>query len=172
MNGNGDILGRLQVFEELRQLKASYFRCMDGRDWEGLREVFTDDAVFDMRDEVAALRASGYDLPEDAGLVTGREAIVASMVRGTAGIVSVHLGHMPELTIDTADTASGTWALEDIMRMPEDSAVAEIRGYGRYHENYVRSDGRWRIAHLTFTRTLRYVQMKDGTTSVYAALPR
>ena len=33
--------------EAIKQLKARYFRTMDTKDWNGMREVFTDDVVVD-----------------------------------------------------------------------------------------------------------------------------
>ena len=37
----------LADIEAIRQLKARYFRTLDQKDWEGYREVFTDDVVVD-----------------------------------------------------------------------------------------------------------------------------
>ena len=42
-----DPVTRLIAIEEIKQLKARYFRCMDTKDYTGLRAVFADDAVFD-----------------------------------------------------------------------------------------------------------------------------
>ncbi len=35
--------------EAIRRLKAQYFRTMDTKDWEGMRQVFTDDVTVDTR---------------------------------------------------------------------------------------------------------------------------
>ena len=35
----------LLAFEEIKQVKARYFRCMDTKDWEGFARVFAADAV-------------------------------------------------------------------------------------------------------------------------------
>ena len=169
--GEDETTRRLLAREEIRELKARYFRCLDGRDWTGLRAVFTDDAAFDMRAEVAALRAEGVDLPAEAGLVQGGEAIVASVARGLEGLVTVHQGHMPEIALHSDTAASGVWLLEDILRMPPDSPVAEVRGYGRYYEDYTRVGGAWRIARLAFVRTLKYVTARDGRVTVSAPAP-
>jgi hypothetical protein len=42
-----DPVARLIAIEEIKQLKARYFRCMDTKDFVGLRTVFADDATFD-----------------------------------------------------------------------------------------------------------------------------
>ena len=44
---------RLTALEEIKELKARYFRCLDTKDWAGLQAVFSDDAEFDMRGEAA-----------------------------------------------------------------------------------------------------------------------
>lgn len=49
-----DALGRLLAIEEIRGVKARYFRCMDTKDWDGLRAVFCDDAEFDARASLTA----------------------------------------------------------------------------------------------------------------------
>ena len=36
--------------EAIRLLKARYFRTMDTKDWDGMRQVFTDDVVIDTTD--------------------------------------------------------------------------------------------------------------------------
>ena len=35
-----DDIARLLAMEDIRQLKARYYRCMDTKDWEGLSKVF------------------------------------------------------------------------------------------------------------------------------------
>ena len=33
--------------EAIRRLKARYFRTMDAKDWNGMRQVFADDVMID-----------------------------------------------------------------------------------------------------------------------------
>ena len=47
-----DALDRTVAIEEIHQLKARYFRCMDTKDWAGLTDVFAPDAVMDMSGEM------------------------------------------------------------------------------------------------------------------------
>ena len=49
-----DDIERLVAVEEIRQLKARYFRCMDTKDWAGLTDVFAPDAVMDMSGDFSA----------------------------------------------------------------------------------------------------------------------
>ncbi len=37
--------------EQIKQLKARYFRMIDTKDWEGFRELFTDDCVHHLPQE-------------------------------------------------------------------------------------------------------------------------
>jgi uncharacterized protein (TIGR02246 family) len=126
---------RLLDIEEIHQLKARYFRLMDTKDWDGFGGVFTDDAVMD---------ADGY-------VGEGRDAIVAFLRKILDGVVTTHHGHMPEITITGPDRASGVWAMFDYLTFPGDPASG-FRGYGHYHEEYVRTTEGWRIHHVKLTR--------------------
>jgi hypothetical protein len=64
-----------------------------------------------------------------------------------AEATTVHHGHTPEITITGADTATGIWAMMDIVKLG-----AGFRGYGHYHEEYIKQAGRWRIRRLKLTR--------------------
>jgi uncharacterized protein (TIGR02246 family) len=132
---SADALQRLLDVEAIQQLKARYFRCMDTKDWDGFGGVFTDDAVMD---------ADGY-------VGRGRDEIVASLREILDGVVTTHHGHMPEITITGPDAATGVWAMFDYLTFPGEPPSG-FRGYGHYHEEYVREDGGWRIRHVTLTR--------------------
>ena len=122
--------------EAIKQLKARYFRTMDTKDWAGMRQVFTDDVVMDTTD-------SG------GGVVTGADAFVAFLSETLADAVTVHHGHMPEIHLTSPTTATGIWALQDIIVWPDGT---RLHGYGHYHETYALEGGEWRIASSTLTR--------------------
>ena len=122
--------------EAIKQLKARYFRTMDTKDWAGMREVFADDVVMDTSE------AGG-------GVIEGADAFIAFLEPTLRGVVTVHHGHMPEISITSATTASGIWSMEDMLRFPDGM---ELHGYGHYHETYEKSDGTWRIKTSTLTR--------------------
>ncbi|MBV8981946.1 MAG: nuclear transport factor 2 family protein [Acidimicrobiia bacterium] len=130
-----DPLQQLLDIEAIKQLKARYFRCMDTKDWSGFRDVFTDDAVLEAEGRVRE----------------GGENIAGFISKLLADVVTVHHGHMPEITLTGPDTATGVWAMFDYVEFP-DHPEASFRGYGHYAEEYVRGDGGWRIRHLTLTR--------------------
>jgi uncharacterized protein (TIGR02246 family) len=123
--------------EAIRQLKARYFRLMDTKDWDAMRSVFTDDVVIDTT-------ASG------GSVVTGADAFIAFLRETIGDAVTVHQGHMPEITTTSESTASGVWALHDIVIFP---TGVRLDGYGHYHETYAKgADGEWRIASSALTR--------------------
>jgi len=83
-------LERLMAIEEIHQLKACYFRCMDTKDWAGLTAVFSPDGELDMRGEAADKSKAAE------GLVHGATAIGAFIRNAVLDLVTVHHGHMPE----------------------------------------------------------------------------
>jgi hypothetical protein len=148
-----EIASRLAAKQAIRELKARYFRCMDMHDWAGMRDVFAGDAVMDMREEMERLVEAGLPVDPDGGLLRGCDAIVAAMSASLSGTVTVHHGHMPEIELQSADEATGIWAMEDIVSLPEGSPCRQLHGYGHYHERYVRDDtGRWYIHSLRLSR--------------------
>ena len=122
--------------EAIKQLKARYFRTMDTKDWAGMRQVFTDDVVMDTT-------ASG------GGVVNGAVAFVEFLEKTLAGAVTVHHGHMPEITLTSPTTATGIWALHDNIIWPDGT---RLEGDGHYHETYELAGGVWRIKSSTLTR--------------------
>jgi len=122
--------------EIIKQLKARYFRTMDIKDWPGMREVLSDDVIMDSSE------AGGM-------VITGAANCISFLENTLAGVITVHHGHMPEIALTSATTATGIWAMEDMLRWPNGS---ELHGYGHYHESYRKTDGRWHISALKLTR--------------------
>jgi len=44
---------RMVAIEEIKQLKARYFRCLDTKDWLGYQCLYTQDAVMNARESVS-----------------------------------------------------------------------------------------------------------------------
>lgn len=122
--------------EAIKQLKARYFRTLDSKDWAGYRQVFTDDVVIDTT-------GSGGEL------ITGADAFLAYIRETLAGTTTVHHGHMPEITLTSETTATGIWALQDIVIWP---GGMRLDGYGHYYETYEKGEDGWRIATSKLTR--------------------
>jgi hypothetical protein len=123
----------------IERLKARYFRHIDTKDWEGLRQdVLTPDVRVDVTDD-------------GAGIVEGADRFLAALARVLGGASTIHHGHMPEIELTSATTATGTWAMEDRLRFPE-GPVAELHGWGHYHDRYVKTPDGWRIAATRLSR--------------------
>lgn len=135
---------RLLAIEEIGRLKASYFRCLDTKDWACIATLFTPDAT-----AVYNVEGSG-DLATPDNPVTGNEAIAAFIQRAVEHLVTIHHGHMPEIEITSPTTATGIWAMLDILQEPGGENL--VHGWGHYHETYERIDGRWQIKTLRLTR--------------------
>jgi uncharacterized protein (TIGR02246 family) len=144
-----DAFERLDAIEEIKHLKARYFRCMDTKDWDGFTAVFAPDARMDVSGEVS----------DGSGVTTGNRDI-AAFVRGSIDhVTTVHHGHTPEIDVTSPTTAAGVWAMEDHLWWPEGSPIATMHGYGHYHETYEKQEGRWLITSTTLTRLRTDVQM-------------
>ena len=124
------------AIEDIKRLKARYFRCLDTKDWPGLRAVFTDDLVAN------STEAGGR-------VVDGADAFIAFLQEVLAGATTVHQGHMPEIELTSPTTATGIWALHDIVIWP---TGLRLDGHGHYHETYAKTDAGWRIATSRLTR--------------------
>ena len=125
--------------EAIRQLKARYFRLLDTKDWAGFRQLFVQEVVIDVS-------------ADGAGVFDGLDAFMEMLEPALAGVVTVHHGHTPEITLSSETTATGIWAMEDRLRFPVSSGGTEIRGFGHYHDTYVKKDGQWRIAGQRLSR--------------------
>jgi hypothetical protein len=137
-----DAAEQLLAMEDIKQLKARYFRCMDTKDWDGFAAVFAPNAVLDVTGETGT----------DEGIVRGND-LIAEYVRGHVDpVTTVHHGHMPEIEVTSPTTATGIWSMEDMLRWPEGAPITEMHGYGHYHETYEKIDGQWRIASCKLTR--------------------
>ncbi|WP_068089011.1 nuclear transport factor 2 family protein [Novosphingobium rosa] len=148
-------LDDLLATEAIRLLKARYFRAMDTKDWNLLADVFCEDAFCDYTQAMtdpATPPPSGAAQAEGEHLLQGRAAIIAYISAGLTPLRSVHQGFMPEITVTGPDTASAIWPMADRLTLPPDSPVAEIHGYGHYHETYRKVAGQWKIATLRLTR--------------------
>ncbi|MFI6423945.1 nuclear transport factor 2 family protein [Promicromonospora sp. NPDC050880] len=130
-------LDALEAVEEIKKLKARYFRFVDEKQHDELAALFTPDAT----------------LVTD-GITWGSPREFADTIRDLTGDApSVHHGHMPEIEILGEDSASGIWAMEDLLTFPVGPEAPEgHNGYGQYRETYRRVDGRWLIDSVLLTR--------------------
>jgi hypothetical protein len=146
-----DNIARLMAIEEIRQLKARYFRLVDTRDFNGIAHVFCRDAVFDCSEGLGLLPVGGSWKGRVGPVVRGRDAIVAWIREVFLNRTSVHHGHCHEVTIDSETEAHGIIAMEDYIRAL-DRQTKLVHAAGHYHERYRFEDDAWRIAETKLTR--------------------
>jgi len=128
----------LAEIEAIKQLKARYFRLLDTKQWDAWREIFSEDFS-------GVVEGGGQHEPIR---FASRDELVATNRRLLgAEVPTVHHGHMPEITVTGPDSATGIWAMMDIVKLG-----AGFRGYGHYHEEYVKRAGAWQIRRLHLTR--------------------
>jgi len=133
----------LVAIEQIRQLKARYFRLMDQKRWDEWVDVFTEDVRIDTPDDTPG-----------AEPIVGRDAFVAFLTPILEGVVTAHHGHTSEITVTGPDTAEGIWTMQDVLDWPPAAGGALMVGTGWYEETYRRcADGRWRIATLLLRRS-------------------
>jgi len=141
-------LEKLLAIEEIKQLKAHYFRAIDTKSFEELRNVFAPDGEFDATD---AVRDPVKGAPEGSGelpVMKGIDNIVAIVTQALTPAQSAHHGHIPEITITSDTTATGIVPMEDVVL----NGGSEMRGFGHYHETYEKIDGKWFIKTSKLTR--------------------
>ena len=93
----------LVQIEQIKRLKYAYFRCLDLKQWDDIRELFVEDAT-------CAYSAGAYTYE-------GRDAIVEFFrtAMGRETFLSSHKAHHPEIELTGPETATGVWALEDVV---------------------------------------------------------
>jgi hypothetical protein len=109
--------------------------------------VFTTDVVVTLD---MAVSTAGAD-PQTAPPIEGVENFVPTVLGGLENVATKHHCHTPEITLTSATTATGIWAMEDLLIFGDGR---ELYGAGHYHETYEKRDGSWRIKSLHLTRTI------------------
>jgi uncharacterized protein (TIGR02246 family) len=131
---------QLVEIEQIKQLKARYFRLLDTKQWDAWGDVFTEDCHMQVE--------LGRGDPDATW--QGRKDIVESVQKTLADSRTVHHGHMPEIELTGPTTARGIWAMYDYVTWGRDD---DLKAYGHYHETYEKEAGdRWRIKTLHLKR--------------------
>jgi hypothetical protein len=143
-------------YRALEQLKARYCRTLDVKDWESFRAVFTDDFVSDTS-------LSG------GTLIEGADEFVAFVRKALAKAVTVHQVQQPEIELTSPTSASGVWAMLDVVRF---KPGLTMHGFGHYLETYEKLDGQWRIKKSKLTRLREEIRTPIFTLFVSERLRR
>lgn len=140
---------RLLAIEDIKRLKARYFRFLDTKQWDDLASLFAPDAA------ISGINAREGSAPEMPPFhFPSPRAFAEAMCQSLGPAITVHHGHMPEIDIRSPTEATGIWAMDDLLH----HAVAgpyykTLHGWGHYHETYRKSDETgWRISNLRLSR--------------------
>ncbi|MGO4166279.1 nuclear transport factor 2 family protein [Novosphingobium sp. YAF33] len=128
---------------EIQQLKVRYARFGDTKNWTELRQCLTDDFHCLVDGAPRALVAA-----PDRYEVHSADDFLANAVRMVAEVQPIHHLTLPEIAITGDGTATGIWAIQDYLIAPH----CIFRGWGHYHDHYLKRDGRWRIRESVLTR--------------------
>jgi hypothetical protein len=147
-------LERIVAAEAIRNLKARYFRDLDTKNWDDLLNVFTVDAVFDLRwvNSVRDPVTGNWSPPIGGGeqIFEGREVIVGMIRTAIENLRTVHKAYVPEIEVLTPTLARGIWPMEDVLRHASGELL--LNGFGHYHETYEASAAGWQVKTSRLTR--------------------
>lgn len=128
----------LEDLEAIKKLHQNYINLMDELRYAEVLELFTEDAVVEVR---------------NWGEKIGREQLkevyigILAETRGDSRFEG-HLAIEPDLNVD-GDTAMGSWIVYILFSVP---SVQWVQGINKCE--YRKENGVWKISRLRFTRTL------------------
>lgn len=129
----------LEEVQAITQLKHRYFRLLDHKQWDELRQCFTED--------VTTHYESGHY--QFSGIEQIMAFLSESLEHLTAnGRFALHLGHHPEIELTSASTARGRWTLHAPILEREASRVGWQDSF--YEDEYRKNDGVWRISRIGY----------------------
>lgn len=145
---------RLSAIEQIKQLKSSYFRALDTKDWALMRQIFSSDPSADYRGAVdEGSEGSGTVANAvNSEVLRDIDTIADGLRDALAGCKSSHLGGNPEVTVLDDGTAKGVWAMQDWLWFDQSSPRVRLRGHGHYHDTFIVEDGSWKIHTLRLSR--------------------
>ena len=122
----------LDAFVAISQVKARYCHTLDNKDWENFAALFTEN--FELT------------VPQ-VETIHGRDNALAFIKMALKDAKTAHQIHMPEMDIN-GDEADVVWAMQDrnTWDPPNRNGTSTQRGFGQYHEHYVKQNGQWKIA--------------------------
>ena len=152
-----DPIERLVAIEEIRRLKARYWRFVDTKQWDAFGKLFARDARF-------TDHAGGPFHCDGAAEIQSKISAVLEKA------LTIHQGHQSEIDIEDASNARGIWVMEDYLVFPPGDAhptnpfpEATVRGYGHYVERYVKIGGEWFFQAVDLYRLRLEVLSPSGT---------
>jgi hypothetical protein len=142
----------LQELEAIKRLKYRYVRSLDLKLWDELGACLTEDC------------RSAYG--DGHFSFDGRAAILGFLkdALGPTTRLTAHRVHQPEIELTSPTTATGVWALDDVVI--ETEAKLTIRGAAFYYDEYVKVGGEWKIAKTGYKRIYEETESRTDTPSL------
>lgn len=128
---------RLTDMEEIKALKGKYLRCLDTKDWDGIRETFAPN----IRTEYSGGKYS-FDNADDIV-----RFLDTSM---PPSVIHQHQCHTPEIWFESDTVAWGYWYLQDYLLIT--ASDTRLLGTAIYKDRYEKVDGKWLISVTGYTR--------------------
>lgn len=130
--------------EEIKQLKARYFRGIDTCKLELLQTVLSNDVHI------------RFDSPTYQYEINGiNEAMDFYRNAFTHRRFGMHNGHTPEITVE-GDSATGIWYLNDLFINLDEQTI--LTGSALYEDCYIKVAGKWRIQRTGYKRLLEMIE--------------
>lgn len=131
---------KINDIEEIKRLKGKYFRCLDGKYWDELETTLSPNIVTSYSDGKLVFKG-----PKE---VTDYFKKVMPSDQ-----ITLHMGHTPEIVIDSETTATGRWYLQDKLIFVEGKYKGlEVNGGAFYTDKYEKVDGEWLILETGYVR--------------------
>lgn len=139
---------QLRDAEEIRELQYGYWRAIDLKQPDALRDLFAPGEILIDFEDMPVWRDRDVFVQFfiDLGMDPNRQ--------------ENHYGLSPAIRFDGPDDASGTWRLHMFAYNFESRII--IRISGMYDARYQRRDGRWWITRLVFRRHSLFTEHVDG----------
>ena len=137
---------RLSDIEEIKRLRAVYFRCLDTANLEELAGILTED--------FACLCLGGdYEYKAE-----GRQAFLDLVETSFhQEIVTQHNGHGPEIDLVDDEHATGVVYFHD--QVYHFRSREFLMGTGIYRDRYRKVDGRWKIEYGVYERVYELTEI-------------
>ncbi len=130
-------MSELLEIQMIKRLKYKYMRCLDNKLWDDLGTCFIDDAVTSYSDGKLCFK--------------GRDEIIGFLREAMPPIIiTMHQCIQPEIDLTSDVDATGIWAFHDYLI--ETNSNTSLRGYGFYHDEYVKVSGEWKIKETGYER--------------------
>lgn len=138
----------LVAIEQIKQLKARYFRGIDTCNLELLRGLFAPEVQIRFDSPTYQLELNGLE-----------QAMEFYRTSFTNRRFGMHNGHTPEIVVN-GDEATGLWYLNDVFINLDEQTL--LNGSAIYEDRYIKLQGEWRILQTGYKRLLEMIAPLDA----------